>query len=53
MRWPVRLSAVDRGLDSEREVDFSDGEPPEPTRDDGDAGERLDRLREERPPHWD
>ena len=49
------------GLDSERLVDLSDGEPilPDSTRDDTDVGwgerppDSVDWLREERPPHWD
>jgi hypothetical protein len=51
---------VDR-LDADREVDFDDEPPvlPDQTRDDTDQGwgERArdndDRLREERPPHWE
>jgi hypothetical protein len=48
-------------VDDDRVVDLSDDDPilPDSTRDDTDAGwgERSpgndDRLRDERPPHWD
>ena len=58
----VRMEKEQHSFDEEREVQlFDDGEPmlPEQTRDDTDRGwgERADgnddRLREERPPHWD
>jgi hypothetical protein len=45
------------GLDGDREVDFSDGEPlvvdPTAERTSTDEADRGDWLREERPPHWD
>jgi hypothetical protein len=56
-----RVTLVGTSLDGDRVVDFSEDGPvlPESTRDDTDAGwgERPygndDRLRDERPPHWD
>lgn len=64
-RFGLRLSAVDKErADDDREVDLSDDDQhvlPDQTRDDTDQGwgERRrddsndERLRHERPPHWD